>query len=751
MGSYDMARVDPSVVQSILESKTDSPEKTVAFMEAIFMQGDSRLWPLRRTAFESILYMVGEQNLYYNPSIRRWIARRPEVDYLTYPSINLVLPAVETAYAQFMKSEPVATVVPNSTDEEDRQGARVADKIRVFKNWEDRMDAKVRRIVMQMICSGDVFAFNYIGASRLKTITVPKMRSKPTLITENGDPIDTEQLLAGAYQGPPPLMGQNADPVIQMVESQDTDPETGEPLTQEIPMTDVATDVWSMFETIMDFDAENFEDIRWAASRRVRSVDWIGETFGAKVEQKVKSAPQNLMPMTLQWKFTELLTRGVEGGFGLGVSSKFQMEHACVVKTFIERPNIRSKKGRLIMTAGSVVIYQDVNPWHLTEDPQQLGLVQFGYSPLLNTPWHFGLPKNIIDLNRRVRGIHAALMHHRRTMGFGQWLVPKGSAMLTDRMTGKPGLILSYDPRKTGGHVPQRIPGVEPAQMVIFELKACEDLIKEISGTNQVLSGEQPFAGMPGVSLNLLAEKAAGRFVFARQGFEDSLSQLDCQRLELVPLTRRWNTQQIVKIVGRSGEVDVESYSQTDMAGNLDVRYEIGTKKASSHAAHQQNLLDLVKLGLIDIMNPTNRMLLREEFGASQFMDVESPDYKMARWENMQMRRGKPVQLNLFENSEIHLQVHTEEMKQPEFLKQQPEVMQMFFQHVIMTAQRVQAIEQEAAMQAVGDEPGNGKGGGVQGPQPGGNGSSGAAAKGGSEAPMSPADPAQQAQQQGQQ
>src|SRR5207247_2054320 len=110
------------------------------------------------------------------------------------------------------------------------------------------------------------------------------MRPQPHFVSENGDPVHPNDLLGGAYQGPPLAMdADGVTPVTQMTMAPVMGP-GGEQETEEIPSTDVATDLWSMFETILDYDAEDFDDIRYAGSKRVKSYDWIGDTFGTAVE-----------------------------------------------------------------------------------------------------------------------------------------------------------------------------------------------------------------------------------------------------------------------------------------------------------------------------------------------------------------------------------------------------------------------------------------------------------------------------------
>jgi len=683
---------------ALLDSSLKTKPEVLSFLDSIVSEGESRLWPLRRVAYECVLWTIGEQNLSYSPSTRRWIGRRAELDYLIYPQINLVLPACEIAYAQLMRTEPESTVVPNTPDEEDRQGARASDRIRRFKNNEDRIPRKVRRAAFSTVVTGDHFGLTYLGADYKRGVEVPIMQ--PAYMTQSGQPIavgdiDTVQD-PGAF-----AMGPDGQPIVSWVPVMD--PATGQPKTRKQPTTDCFTEFLSKFEVILDLDATSFDDVKWFLYKKLKSLEWIGDTFGTAARDEVVRTGKDLGTSSYQYKLFDVITRSLEGGYGAPTGSIWDLKNSTVVRSYIQAPSAKYPKGRVLIATGQTLLYSGDNPWALTEDPQQLGLVQFGYHPIPDAPWHFGLPKNIIDLNRRLRGLHASMIHHRRTMGFGQWIVPKGSGMMTDRMSGKPGLILTYDSRKTAGAVPQRVSGVQMDPGVIQEEENIRGLIKDISGTNEVLEGKQPYAGMPGIALNLLAEKASARFTYTRQTFEEALEQMDSQRLQIIVLSRRWTKKQMVSVLGRDGEVSADYLMASDMRSNIDVRYEIGTKRAASHAAYQQQIIDMISLGLIDAQIPGNRLLAREEMGMAHFLDQDSLDAKKARWENSRIEAGQPAMILPFENSEIHLREHIAATKTVDFLYWPEPAKQLMWQHVMETAQKVQATEQMAAMTAAGD------------------------------------------------
>ena len=189
--------VDPADQETVEKLGVGKSEEIVTKLNRSLDEGDGRMWAMRRMAFEAVLYTVGEHNLRFHPALRRWVSaatQKKSTDYVDRPEINLILGPVEIAYAQLFRSDPVGIVVANSTDEQDRQGARVADKIRQFKDWEDRMGAKRRRAGMQMIITGNAFAFSYLEADYVHTISVPKIRTEMAYLNPNGEPIYDDQL-----------------------------------------------------------------------------------------------------------------------------------------------------------------------------------------------------------------------------------------------------------------------------------------------------------------------------------------------------------------------------------------------------------------------------------------------------------------------------------------------------------------------------------------------------------------------------
>lgn len=732
--------LDPVMRESLLNTQPVSKDDETSQINQLFEEGEKRLCAIRLKALEGILHYSGEQGFWWNPRYNRWTLREQAGDYIQQPSINLVMPACDVAYSQFMREEPEGVVVPNSTDERDRRGAQAADRIRRAKNLEDAIPAKLRRAVHEMIITGDTYAFSYIKGLHQQTMTVPKVRSVQMFQTADGAWAPLKSLMNGMHdieQQPPALDPASGTMIFQQQAIAQTD-DQGNPITEEIPSTDIDTEILSTFQVFLDFDADNFEAIRYFGMKVAKSLDWIGDTFGEDMRKKVETKGAGRMVTSLTWKINEIMMRSAQGlAIGLSVSGDYNMQNACEVKTFVQKPTTRFPRGRMKMIANDAILYSGDNPWHLIEDRQQLGLVQFGYTPIPCTAYHFGLPKNIIDLVRRVRGIHAMLAHNRKTMGFPQWIVPAGCDVPTDRMIGKPGFVMKYDHRKTGGGVPQRLAGVDPGQSVMAEAEMCKALIDTISGNEGVLRGEQPFSAMPALSLNMLAEQAGTRFVKTKQDFGGSLTAMDCQRLKLMRLTRRWQTKQITKVLGRSGQVDVGAYEAADMRENYDVRYEVNASKASSRTAHLANLqamATMVPIPAIDLSNPINRIKYREDFGAADYEDKESADYSLARFENTELDQGRPVEIQQYENYEIHRYVHVERTKQPDFKLLPPEIQQMYWEHITQTAALEQQVEQAAAAVGVGDQTGaegapgegaagpNGAGGPAPSPAPGGNG-----------------------------
>jgi hypothetical protein len=288
-------------------------------------------------------------------------------------------------------------------------------------------------------------------------------------------------------------------------------------------------------------------------------------------------------------------------------------------------------------------------------------------------------------------------------MAIPQKLIPKGSLVAGGYWSGKPGLEIYYNPA-VGTPSTVQGSGLDPS--IYREKEEDKQALHIIAGDNEVLSGNKPAGANAASALNLLLEQSMSKFGPLIQEWERFIEAGQVKKANLI---RRMYQEPRANLVRRMKQINkdltttvIDDYfTGKDLGDNIDVRVEAGSSLPRSSAMHQQNLKDLIPLGILGqldpITNPIANQKIREEFGIADFPTTTGKDTERAKSENDLMRQGKAneVELMTWDNPVIHFSVVTEEMKRPEFIMNtKPEIVAQFVIHSIkhylnMTSEQV--------------------------------------------------------------
>jgi len=255
--------------------------------------------------------------------------------------------------------------------------------------------------------------------------------------------------------------------------------------------------------------------------------------------------------------------------------------------------------------------------------------------------------------------------------------VPEGA------IKNKPGGVYRYKfPFK-----PETEPGVSvPPQQFQRRLKHDEDL-DEVMGTRQVLMGGAPAGVTAGVALNALGEEAEGLFSPITKGWERFIERNESAKLALA--ARYYQEPQYFHVQADDGGViEIHDFVGAMLMGQTRVKIEAGSYRPRSLSGQQQIAIDLFDRGLLPevLTNPGERMKFLELFGLMGFGGSEGLDWQRARWENEMLARSigwEQVHRDSSDDDIVHLRVHTDQKKTPEYLRFPNVVKQRFLMHEI--------------------------------------------------------------------
>jgi hypothetical protein len=183
-------------------------------------------------------------------------------------------------------------------------------------------------------------------------------------------------------------------------------------------------------------------------------------------------------------------------------------------------------------------------------------------------------------------------------------------------------------------------------------------------------------------------------------------------------LVQYWDTEHIVKIVGKEDAFSTELLSGADLKRATDVRIEPGSSLPQSKAARQAFIMDLMANAYIP---PEEGLDMLEIGGTKKLLDQLKNDKRQAQRENIKFKRmgardiamyeeqfslniqeggiqpdeidpetGQPLQAPLmipvhdFDNHEVHIQEHDRFRKSQAWETLPPEVQQLMQSHVQM-------------------------------------------------------------------
>ncbi|RPJ55693.1 MAG: hypothetical protein EHM23_25430 [Acidobacteria bacterium] len=194
--------------------------------------------------------------------------------------------------------------------------------------------------------------------------------------------------------------------------------------------------------------------------------------------------------------------------------------------------------------------------------------------------------------------------------------------------------------------------------------------------------------------------------------------------LTLSRFSQFYSVERTLRYYRHDGVFDVLKFKGADLKNNTDVVTQSGSAMPKSKAARQQYTLELVGLGILQDKKKIEEML---EIGMGEKTSEEKAVAQAER-ENAFMRHGLPKELykpgehmdeqtekvavavpvKRYHNHELHMQVHTDELLEPEYDElavKQPEILRLFDEHIAQHQQFLEEAMQkqmEAAMAAKG-------------------------------------------------
>jgi hypothetical protein len=282
--------------------------------------------------------------------------------------------------------------------------------------------------------------------------------------------------------------------------------------------------------------------------------------------------------------------------------------------------------------------------------------------------------EDLIPLQRELNRTRSQIVEAKNLMSKPKILYPKGS-IDPSKINSEPGQGIPYEP---GLGEPRPLPMQNLPQFVADEVQRIMADMDDISGQHEVSRGNTPSQVTAATAISYLQEQDDTILAEVIHGIEYGMEQLG--RHILCYVIDYWDMERLIKIAGKDESFDVTFLKGSALRGNKDVRVEAGSALPHSKAAKQAFLMDLFKMGVF-AEKPSEFLRILDLRGIDKIIADYKVDVQQAQRENIKMSLGMQVNVNDFDNHEIHLEQHNRYCRTQEYEMLDPGKQALFMQH----------------------------------------------------------------------
>jgi hypothetical protein len=360
---------------------------------------------------------------------------------------------------------------------------------------------------------------------------------------------------------------------------------------------------------IPDLMATDIEDQPYVIHAQVRNNSWIKQNFGVdSSDSKLESVDESLQSV-------------------MGVNRNDSKKNQTIVLEIWVKPGyLPELPDGGMFTLASNKIVQGFDSW-----PYDHG--QYPFSKLDGSPtgkfYNTSIVEDLIPLQQELNRSRSQLIESKNRMSKPQLVAQKGSVDAR-KITTEPGQVIEYN---VGMEPPQPLPLQNLPSYVTEEINRLYDDMADISGQHEVSNGSTPPGVTAATAISFLQEQDESLIAGHYSSIEEAIEKIASQSLMYVKMY--WDEERTVKVVGLEGTFDVQTFKNSDLRGNSDIRVESGTALPTSRAAKQAFIMDLMKMGFIQ---PDEGLEILEVGGLNRIYERIQVDKRQAQRENLKMR-----------------------------------------------------------------------------------------------------------------
>jgi hypothetical protein len=559
-------------------------------------------------------------------------------------AVNRVLQKTKARLSKFLKTRAIPIVTPASTDRDDIMNARGTEKVLQYIWRRIGMESKHEDVLLWAFITGKAFWWFYWDEGAIATV------KEPDGLTRKGAVMD-------------------------------------------VPLGDIACEVGTAYELLVSNPSiMRLRDQPEIMRCKVRPIK--------EVAQRYKLQPDDLVGDTTASELfqyeRQIAALGARGTNSRGEETK---DHV-TVKELFTRPCAEYPKGRYSVTAGGRKLRAaDELPfglWRKKDNPYPC--VEFADMLSPGQFWPTTYVEQMQWLQKDYNRNRAKVSEHVKAEAHGKWFVPKQSGLTEDSINSEPAQVIPYTFQP---NLPSPSAWVVRPGNISSDVWRLIDLGKtEFDDVTNLPPSSMGMAGATsGFDTNLLQEAA------------DSVHAPDIRRNEVALeeaffIMRRlakigYDIPRLITITGKDNEPDVFEFSADEIDEHANIKVETGSNLPKLTAARINTVKELWGAGIFGNPQDPNvqRKVLRLlDIGFMEEAQVTMHrDEEQARFENLQLMRGQPVEdPQPWESHQLHADIHADSLKSPEFKRLPPEAKMAATRHWVLT---VKWINPQSALQ----------------------------------------------------
>jgi hypothetical protein len=226
--------------------------------------------------------------------------------------------------------------------------------------------------------------------------------------------------------------------------------------------------------------------------------------------------------------------------------------------------------------------------------------------------------------------------------------------------------------------------------------------MEDISGQHEVTNAQVPPGVTAAAAITLLLDQDDTRLALAVADHEEGLGILGTKALEHV--NRYYTDSRIIKICGDDGAWQIFDFRNTDLRDSTHIEVQAGSSFPQTQAAKQAMMKDIITM-MTQTGNGLHGRQLAQFFrdlglGATDHLIQEyTVNEQQVNRENVLLAQGKRLPINDYDDTQSHIDGHTDAQKSARYAQYPPQTKANFEEHVALHRQKLQQEQQQAAEQ----------------------------------------------------